>query len=428
MITYLKTAAHEPQAADPRVRELVSEILLDVEREGERAVRRYSERFDNWTPEHFVLTPDEVQRRIAGVPDELRGHIDLAAEQIRAFAAAQRATLRDVEVSTLPGIVLGHRHVPVSAVGAYSPGGRYPLIASSLMTTVVPRAAGVERIVCAAPPIDQDGIAPAMLYAMSLGGANTIMCVGGAHGLAALAFGLEDVDPVDMIIGAGNVYVAEAKRQLFGRVGIDLLAGPTEITVIADADADPELIASDIVGQLEHGPTSVGWLVSTSQSVAVAAMTAIERRIAELPTGEVAAAAWRDYGEVVVCDTPEEAAAVSDKFAGEHVEVHTADPEWYLDNLRNYGSLFLGDETTVPYGDKAVGTNHVLPTAGAARYTGGLWIGKFIKTLTYQRATQEGSANIAPAVVAICEAERLPGHARSAQDRLDRIVSAPVQA
>jgi sulfopropanediol 3-dehydrogenase len=428
MITYLKTAAHEPQAADPRVRELVSEILLDVEREGERAVRRYSERFDNWTPEHFVLTPDEVQRRIAGVPDELRGHIDLAAEQIRAFAAAQRATLRDVEVSTLPGIVLGHRHVPVSAVGAYSPGGRYPLIASSLMTTVVPRAAGVERIVCAAPPIDRDGIAPAMLYAMSLGGANTIMCVGGAHGLAALAFGLEDVDPVDMIIGAGNVYVAEAKRQLFGRVGIDLLAGPTEITVIADADADPELIASDIVGQLEHGPTSVGWLVSTSQSVAVAAMTAIERRIAELPTGEVAAAAWRDYGEVVVCDTPEEAAAVSDKFAGEHVEVHTADPEWYLDNLRNYGSLFLGDETTVPYGDKAVGTNHVLPTAGAARYTGGLWIGKFIKTLTYQRATQEGSANIAPAVVAICEAERLPGHARSAQDRLDRIVSAPVQA
>jgi sulfopropanediol 3-dehydrogenase len=286
----------------------------------------------------------------------------------------------------------------------------------------------VERIVCAAPPIDEDGIAPAMLYAMSAGGADTIICVGGAHGLAALAFGLEEVDPVDMIIGAGNVYVAEAKRQLFGRVGIDLLAGPTEITVIADADADPELIASDIVGQLEHGPTSVGWLVSTARSVAVAAMRAIERRIAELPTGQVAAAAWRDYGEVVVCDTQEEAAQVSDKFAGEHVEVHTADPEWYLDNLKNYGSLFLGDETTVPYGDKGVGTNHVLPTAGAARYTGGLWIGKFIKTLTYQRATQEGSTNIAPAIVAISEAERLPGHARSAQDRLDRIVSTPVEA
>ncbi|HWE12214.1 MAG TPA: histidinol dehydrogenase [Solirubrobacteraceae bacterium] len=428
MITYLKTAAHEPQDADPKVRELVSQILLDVEREGERAVRRYSERFDGWAPERFVLRAEEVRRRVARVPEELRGHIDLAVEQIRAFAEAQRATLKDIEVSTLPGIVLGHRHVPVSAVGAYSPGGRYPLIASSLMTTVVPRAAGVERIVCVAPPIDQDGIAPAMLYAMSVGGADAIMCVGGAHGLAALAFGLEDVEPVDMIIGAGNVYVAEAKRQLFGRVGIDLLAGPTEITVIADSEADPELIASDIVGQLEHGPTSVGWLVSTSRSVAAAAMTAIERRIAELPTGEVAAAAWRDYGEVVVCNTQEEAAQVSDRFAGEHVEVHTTDPGWYLDNLKNYGSLFLGDETTVPYGDKGVGTNHVLPTAGAARYTGGLWIGKFIKTLTYQRATQEGSANIAPAIVAISEAERLPGHARSAQDRLDRIVAAPVEA
>ena len=252
--------------------------------------------------------------------------------------------------------------------------------------------------------------------------------MGGAHGLAALAFGLEDVEPVDMIVGAGNVYVAEAKRQLFGRVGIDLLAGPTEITVIADEHADPELIASDIVGQLEHGPTSAGWLVTTSHDVATRAMDAIDQRILELPTGEVAAAAWRDYGQVVVCDTREEAAEASDRFAGEHVDAHTANPEWFLDNLTNYGSLFLGDETTVPYGDKGVGTNHVLPTAGAARYTGGLWVGKFIKTLTYQRATAEGSANIAPAIVAICEAERLPGHARSAQDRLDRITSQPVEA
>jgi sulfopropanediol 3-dehydrogenase len=286
---------------------------------------------------------------------------------------------------------------------------------------VVPRTAGVERVVCAAPPIDGQGIAPAMLYAMLVGDADAVVCVGGAHGLAALAFGIEDVTAVDMIVGAGNAYVAEAKRQLFGRVGIDLLAGPTEITVIADGDADPEMVASDIVGQLEHGPTSVGWLVSTSQDVALAAMDAIDRRITELSTGEVAAQAWRDYGQVVVCETPEEAAELSDRFAGEHVEVHTADPDWYLETLKNYGSLFLGDETTVPYGDKGVGTNHVLPTAGAARYTGGLWIGKFMKTLTYQRATPEGSANIAPAIVAICEAERLPGHARSAQDRLDRL-------
>ena len=428
MITHLKTAANEPTAADPKVRDVVSEILLDVERHGEAAVRRYSERFDGWAPERFVLRREEIEQRGAAVSDALRGHIDLAAAQIRTFAQAQRSALRDIEITTLPGIVLGHRHVPVSSVGAYSPGGRYPLIASALMTTVVPRVAGVGRIVCAAPPIDQDGIAPAMLYAMSVGGADTIVCVGGAHGLAALAFGLEDVEPVDMIVGAGNVYVAEAKRQLFGRVGIDLLAGPTEITVIADEHADPELIASDIVGQLEHGPTSAGWLVTTSHDVATRAMDAIDERILELPTGEVAAAAWRDYGQVVVCDTREEAAEASDRFAGEHVEVHTANPEWFLDNLTNYGSLFLGDETTVPYGDKGVGTNHVLPTAGAARYTGGLWVGKFIKTLTYQRATAEGSANIAPAIVAICEAERLPGHARSAQDRLDRITSQPVEA
>jgi sulfopropanediol 3-dehydrogenase len=427
MITHLKTAANEPLASDPKVRDVVSQILLDVEREGEAAVRRYSERFDRWTPERFVMRREDIDRRVAEVPDDLRAHIDLAAGQIRRFAEAQRSTLQDMEIETLPGIVLGHRHVPVSAVGAYSPGGRYPLIASSLMTTIVPRAAGVERLVCAAPPIDGDGIAPAMLYAMSVGGADAIVSVGGAHGLAALAFGLEDIEPVDMIIGAGNVYVAEAKRQLFGRVGIDLLAGPTEIAVIADGGADPELIASDIVGQLEHGPTSVGWLVSTSRDVAVRAMSAIDRRIAELPTAEVAAAAWRDYGEVVICDTAQEAAKMSDTFAAEHVEVHTADPDWYLENLKNYGSLFLGDETTVPYGDKGVGTNHVLPTARAARYTGGLWIGKFIKTLTYQRATPEGSANIAPSIVAISEAERLPGHARSAQDRLDRLASRTVE-
>jgi sulfopropanediol 3-dehydrogenase len=427
MITHLKTAANEPLASDPKVRDVVSQILLDVEREGEAAVRRYSERFDRWAPERFVMRREDIDRRVAEVPDDLRAHIDLAAGQIRRFAEAQRSTLQDMEIETLPGIVLGHRHVPVSAVGAYSPGGRYPLIASSLMTTIVPRAAGVERLVCAAPPIDADGIAPAMLYAMSVGGADAIVSVGGAHGLAALAFGLEDIEPVDMIIGAGNVYVAEAKRQLFGRVGIDLLAGPTEIAVIADGGADPELIASDIVGQLEHGPTSVGWLVSTSRDVAVQAMSAIDRRIAELPTAEVAAAAWRDYGEVVICDTAQEAAKMSDTFAAEHVEVHTADPDWYLENLKNYGSLFLGDETTVPYGDKGVGTNHVLPTARAARYTGGLWIGKFIKTLTYQRATAEGSANIAPSIVAISEAERLPGHARSAQDRLDRLASRTVE-
>jgi sulfopropanediol 3-dehydrogenase len=421
MPNYLKTASRAPATTDPHVAETVSEILLDVERDGEAAVRKYSERFDNWSPERFTVPDEQLESAADQVPDELRDHIDLAAEQIRLFADAQRTSMRDLEVETLPGVVLGHRHVPVHAVGAYSPGGRYPLIASSLMTTVVPKAAGVSRVVACAPPHSADGIAPAMLYAMSIGGADAAICIGGAHGLAALAFGIEDVEPVDMVVGAGNAYVAEAKRQLYGRVGIDVLAGPTEILIIADDSADPELIASDLVGQLEHGPTSVGWLVSTSQTVAEEAIEAVARRLVDLPTTDVASEAWETYGEVVVCASDEEAAKLANRLAAEHVEVHTRTPAWYLEHLYNYGSLFLGQETTVPYGDKGIGTNHVLPTAGAARYTGGLWVGKFLKTLTYQSATDEGTRQIAPTIVAICEAEQLPGHARSAQDRLDRL-------
>jgi sulfopropanediol 3-dehydrogenase len=418
---YLKSATRAPVPTDPAVTEVVSEILLAVERRGAAAVREYSERFDGWSPARFTVGAAERRRAIAGVPDELREHIDRAADHISAFARAQRGTLSDLEVEILPGVVLGHRHVPVASVGAYSPGGRYPLIASSLMTTVVPKTAGVECVVACAPPLSPDGITPAMLYAMDRGGADQIVCLGGAHGLAALAFGLEDVEAVDMVIGAGNAYVAEAKRQLFGTVGIDLLAGPTEILVIADETADPELVAADIAGQLEHGPTSVGWLVTTSAAFAEQAIEAIERRLDELPTREVARAAWESYGEVAVCDGEDELVALADRLAAEHVEVHTADPDAYLERLRNYGSLFLGEHTTVPYGDKGIGTNHVLPTAGAARYTGGLWVGSFLKTLTYQRATAEGSLEIAPTIVAICEAEHLPGHARSAQDRLDRL-------
>jgi sulfopropanediol 3-dehydrogenase len=421
MPTYLKTASRAPVASDPQVSEVVSQILLDVERDGEKAVRRYSEKFDGWSPERFTVTRAEMDAAGDQVPDELRRHIDLAAGQIRRFADAQRSSITDVEIETLPGIVLGHRHVPVESVGAYSPGGRYPLIASSLMTTVVPKAAGVDRVIACAPPHDDNGIAPAMLYAMASGGADQIVCVGGAHGLAALAYGIEDIEPVAMLVGAGNAYVAEAKRQLFGTVGIDLLAGPTEILVIADDTADPELVASDIAGQLEHGPTSVGWLVTTSALIAEQAIEAIERRLDELPTRAIAREAWEAYGEVALCDTEAEVVALADRLAAEHVEIHTAEPDEYLDKLHNYGSIFLGEHTTVPYGDKGVGTNHVLPTAGAARYTGGLWVGSFLKTLTYQRATAEGSLRIAPTIVAICEAEQLPGHARSAQDRLDRL-------
>jgi len=418
MSAYIKSASRSPVATDPAIQAAVSEILQAVERRGEAAVREYSERFDNWSPERFVVTPEECARAIAFVPDELRKHIDRAAEQIETFAMAQRGTLADLEIETLPGIVLGHRHIPVESVGAYAPGGRYPLIASSLMTTVVPRVAGVSRIVACAPPYLGAGIAPAMLYAMVRGGATQIVCVGGAHGLAALAYGLEDIEPVDMIVGAGNAYVAEAKRQLFGTVGIDLLAGPTEILIIADETGDPELIATDLAGQLEHGPTSVAWLITTSARVAEETAAALEDRFASVPTGVVAREAWEAYGEVVVCDTEEEAVALADERAAEHVEVHAAEPDRYLEALRNYGSLFLGDTTTVAYGDKGIGTNHVLPTARAARYTGGLWVGSFLRTLTYQRATVEGSMSIAPTIVAICEAEQLPGHARSARSRL----------
>jgi sulfopropanediol 3-dehydrogenase len=421
VITYLKQASHAPLASDPEVSRVVSEILLDVEHNGEAAVRKYAERFDNHAPARFTVGPAEIERAAGAVSVELRDHIDLAAEQIRRFAEAQRETMTDLELETLPGIVLGHRHIPVSSVGAYSPGGRYPLIASALMTTVVSKQAGVPRVVAAAPPHDSNGIAPAMLYAMSAGGTDHVLSVGGAHGLAALAFGIEDVEPVDMVVGAGNAYVAEAKRQLFGRVGIDLLAGPTEILVIADDSADAELVATDIVGQLEHGPTSVGWLVSTSRSLAEQVIAAVKQALLLLPTGSIAREAWERYGEVVLCDDPEEVAVVADRVAAEHVEVHTDDPDWYLDRLRNYGSLFLGENAAVPYGDKGIGTNHVLPTARAARYTGGLWVGKFLKTVTYQSVTEEGTDQIAPTVVAICEAEYLPGHARSARERLDRL-------
>jgi sulfopropanediol 3-dehydrogenase len=421
MTRYLTSADRTPVAVDPQITKVVGEILLEVEKRGLAAVREYSERFDSWSPARFTLTSEEIKGAIAAVPRELRDHIDRAAAQISIFAKAQRDSLSEIEIEPSPGVVLGHRLVPISSVGAYSPAGRYPLIASSLMTTVVPKVAGVEQVIACAPPISPEGIAPAMIYAMASGGADQILCVGGAHGLAALAFGIEGVEPVDMIIGAGNVYVAEAKRQLFGTVGIDLLAGPTEILVVADETANPELIASDIAGQLEHGPTSAGWLISTSAEVAELAHQAIERRITELPTGEVAREAWERYGEIAICDSVEEAAELADRFAAEHVEIHTADPAEYLRLLRNYGSIFLGESTTVPYGDKGIGTNHVLPTARAARYTGGLWVGSFLKTLTYQSATDEGSRNTAPMVVAISEAEQLPGHARSAQDRLDNI-------
>jgi sulfopropanediol 3-dehydrogenase len=424
MAQHLKrAAAAPPAAASEEVRQTVAELLADVERRGEEAVRDWSLRLDGWAPDSFVVGADEVAAAAAELPEDLRRHIAFAQARVRDFAERQLETLSDLQVETLRGVRLGHRHVPVGAVGAYVPGGRYPMLASAFMTVVVPKVAGVERVVASAPPRDGLGIHPAMLHAMASSGADRILCLGGVQALAAMAFGLTELEPVDMIVGAGNAYVAEAKRQLFGRVGIDLLAGPTEILVIADATADAGLVAADLLGQAEHGPTSPAVLVTTSAELGAAVVAEVSALLAWLPTREVAGAAWRDHGEIVVARDRAEGIELANRYAHEHVEVHARDDELdaYLDGLRNYGSLFLGEHATVAFGDKAVGTNHVLPTAGAARYTGGLWVGKFLKTLTYQWLTEEGMRQIAPAAQAISEAELFPGHALTARMRLERV-------
>jgi len=422
MPEYLKRATAPAAEATAELQRTVSDMLATIERRGEDAVREYSRRLDGWDPPSLLVDERTIRDARDAVPDHLREHIAFAQEQVRGFAQHQRTTLGDLEIETLPGVVLGHRHIPVDAVGAYVPGGRYPMLASSFMTVIVPKVAGVRHVVACAPPREGRGIHPAQLHAMASSGADQILCVGGVQGLAAMAFGLGGVEPVDMIVGAGNAYVAEAKRQLFGRVGIDLLAGPTEILVIADESAEPELVAADLLGQAEHGPTSPAVLVTTSRALAGQVLADVERLLRSWPTAEVAGPAWRDHGEVVVAADRDEAVALADRYAPEHLEVQVTDAELdsYLVALHNYGSLFLGREATVVYGDKAVGTNHVLPTAGAARYTGGLWVGKFLKTVTYQRLTPEGTRRIAPAAAAISDAEFFGGHAITARMRLER--------
>jgi sulfopropanediol 3-dehydrogenase len=420
---FLKRARAAPAHVSQEVRDTVSAMLTDIEHRQEGAVRDWSLRLDGWAPESFVVRPAEVERAAASIPDDLKGHIAFALEQVRTFAEHQRGTLADLEVETLPGVRLGHRHVPVDAVGSYVPGGRYPMVASAFMTIVVPKVAGVRRVVACAPPREGRGVDHATLYAIAASGADQIVCLGGVQALAAMAFGLGEVEPVDMIVGAGNAYVAEAKRQLFGRVGIDLLAGPTEILVLADDTANPELVAADLLGQAEHGPTSPAVLVTTSRTLAKEVEREVESLLLDWPTREVAGEAWSACGEIVVAADRDDAIEIANRYAHEHVEVHAAESELeaYLEGLRNYGSLFLGSEATVVYGDKAVGTNHVLPTAGAARYTGGLWVGKFLKTVTYQRLTEEGTRRVAPAAAAISDAEAFAGHALTARMRLDRL-------
>jgi sulfopropanediol 3-dehydrogenase len=421
--TFLKPPGPPAPEVTDEIRRRVETMLKDIETGGVEAMRRWSRDLDGWDPESFVATEDDFERAAAQLDPQLRRHIAFAQDQVRGFAEAQRATLTDLRVETLPGVVLGHSHIPVGSVGAYVPGGRYPMLASSFMTIVVAKAAGVPRVVAVAPPQRDGGLHPAMLYAMWTSGADAVASIGGVQALAALAFGLiDDLPPVDMLVGAGNAYVAEAKRQLFGRVGIDLLAGPTEVLVVADGTADPRLVAADILGQAEHGPTSPAGVIAIGEDVAQAVSDEIDGLLTTWPTAEVAGRAWRDHGWIAIVADDDEAIALADEAANEHLEIQVdqAKLPMYLQRLRNYGSLFLGDQATVAYGDKGVGTNHVLPTSRAARYTGGLWVGKFLKTCTWQQLTAEGTRTVAPAIEAICEAEQMLGHGLTATMRLER--------
>jgi sulfopropanediol 3-dehydrogenase len=396
---------------------VVAEIVAAVRERGDAALREYSRRFDAWDPESFRLTRAEIDDLVRGVPADVVRDIEFCQEQVRAFARAQRGTVADFEVETLPGVRLGQRNIPVGSVGAYVPGGRYPMVASAHMSVITAKVAGVPRVAACTPPMD--GAAhPVTVAAMYMAGADEIYVMGGVQAVAALALGTDSIAPVDMLVGPGNAYVAEAKRQLFGEVGIDLPAGPTEILVIADASADPVIVAADLVGQAEHGPSSPAALVTTSSELAAAVEREVARQLDGLPTADVAAAAWRDHGLVRVVETADEAAALADELAYEHVEVHTADPRFYLERLTNYGALFLGEGTTVAYGDKTIGTNHILPTSRAARYTGGLWVGKFLKTVTYQECEPEASVVIGEVCARQCRIENFEAHARSCDARL----------
>lgn len=396
MAQYLKKAIERPKEDLTAVREAVREIIEKVRNEGEAAVRYYSAKFDNWNPKSFRLSSDEIRAAKKKLPVTEVEDIDFCQTQIRNFARRQMEHYEKLnfETETLTGVHLGQKVIPVKSSGAYVPGGRYPMLASAHMTVITPKVAGVSRVVACSPPIKGEGLWPGTLYSMAAAGADEIYCMGGVYALAAMAYGMTGLEPVVMVVGAGNKYVAEAKKQIFGDVGIDILAGPTEIAIIADESADPFVLAADLLGQAEHDPNSRQVLISLSRRIAEATMSEVDKQLHTLPTRDVAGLAWRDNGEVIIVDSPAEAVKVSDEWAPEHLEVQTSDWHYYLENCTNYGSLFLGEETTVAYGDKTIGTNHVLPTMGGARYTGGLSVGKFVKVVTYQYATQEASAKI----------------------------------
>ena len=422
MARYLKRGRDAAQRAEDaaKVRATVEAILADIEARGDEAVRELSAKFDRWDRADFRLSGAEIRDCLAQLSGRNLDDIRYAQAQVREFARHQRAALQDVEVEMQPGVVLGHKNIPVNSVGCYVPGGKYPLLASAHMSVITAKVAGVPRIATCAPPY-QGKPAAAIVAAQHLAGADEIYCLGGVQAVGAMALGTERIAPVDMLVGPGNAYVAEAKRQLFGRVGIDLFAGPTETLVIADETVDGEICATDLLGQAEHGPTSPAILLTDSEKLARATMAEVERLLGMLPTAEIAAKAWADYGEVIVCDDADEMVREADRIASEHVQVMTRDPDFFLHRMTNYGSLFLGPRTNVAYGDKVIGTNHTLPTLKAARYTGGLWVGKFLKTCTYQRVeTDAASVRVGEYCSRLCMLEGFAGHAEQANIRLRR--------
>jgi len=416
----IKQGNHRLFENDPETARVVSEILIELEKTGMDGVRKYSRKFDQWNPDDFELTGSQIQRAIATLPERLLTDTDYCQQNVRRFAEAQLKTLQPLQVEIRPGVILGHKHIPVNGVGSYIPGGRYPMFGSAQMSIIPAKVAGVETVVACTPPVKGEGYFPATINAMKKAGADRIFILGGVPALAMMAFGLGGVKPVDVLCGAGNKYVAEAKRQLFGRCGIDLLAGPTEILVIADDSADPSLVACDLLGQAEHDPNSGVCLICMSEQFARDTIEQVELQLSTLPTRDIAALSWRDNGIVYVADSIDEAIAVSDNYAPEHLELHVEDTAYFFKRLKNFGSLFIGEETTVAYGDKSIGTNHILPTSRAARYTGGVWVGKFLKTCTFQRMTAEASREVGAVTERQCKVERMLAHAITAQVRVER--------
>jgi len=416
----IKEGGHRLFEEDAETSQYVQEVLRDLRKNGMDAVRKYSQKFDDWNPSSFELSEQQINEAISKCDEQLIQDTDFCQKNVRAFAEAQLATMKPLKVEISPGIILGHKHIPVNCVGSYVPGGRYPMFGSAQMSIIPAKVAGVETVVACTPPVKGEGYYPATVNAMKKAGADRILILGGIQAFALMAYGMDEVPPVDLLCGAGNKFVVEAKRQLFGQCGIDLLPGPTEIAVIADDSADPFLVACDILGQAEHDPNSGQLLVCLSESFARETLDQLNKQLAVLPTKDVAEISWGNNGKIYVAGDRDEAISLSDDYAPEHLELHVEDLGYYFDRLKNYGSLFIGEETTVAYGDKAIGTNHILPTSRSARYSGGLWVGKFIKTVTFQKMTPEASIKVGEVTARQCEVERMLAHGITATVRTKR--------